>query len=418
MAYRYGICNPNEIAMMNKTDTQSNSWLVAMISPDARRRQTFVGAIAALSNVFGRGVATYPSGDELTEFVRMGFEVAIVDLDHDTDRAINAIESISRRDSGATVMAYSASNDLALVRRAMKAGARDFLTGTNITEALREAFTGIAPRRARQEKEPGKLFVFASSKPGVGVTCAATNFALALSKESGARVVIVDMDLHQGDVALGLGLTPSASVADALANHTRLDREFLSGTLLRHSSGLSVLAAPEKNCFSVFSTEEGTAPLIRLLREEFDYIVIDSGSCRGRVQEKLIDIADKVYLITELSFPALRNGHRLIAHLDLRSAGQNLEVVLNRSNSKANVTEDQARQALRRPIAWRIPNGQAAMRAAWEAGTPLSAEQSTVMKALTQMAKAACGKPAEAEKTNRFLGLFDFKARPAASVVM
>jgi pilus assembly protein CpaE len=386
-----------------------------MVSPDVRRRQTFVAAIAALSNVFGRGIATYPAGDELAEFIRMGFEVAIVDLDHDTDRAINAIESISRRDPGATVMAYSANNDLALVRRAMKAGARDFLTGINITETLREAFAGITPRHARQEKDPGKLFVFASSKPGVGVTCAATNFALALSKESNARVVIVDLDLHLGDVALGLGLTPTASVADGLANHTRLDREFLSGILSRHSSGLSVLAAPEKNCFSVFSTEEGAARLIRLLREEFDYVVIDSGSCRGRVQEKLFDIADKVYLITELSFPALRNGHRLIAHLDLRSAGQNLEVVLNRSNAKANVTEDQVRQALRRPIAWKIPNGEIAMRAAWEAGKPLSAEASTVMKALTQMAKAACGKPAEAAKTNRLLSLFGFQTRTAAT---
>jgi pilus assembly protein CpaE len=405
--------------MQNLTDTQSNSWLVAIVSPDARRRQTFVAAIAALSNVFGRGIATYPAGDELTEFVRMGFEVAIVDLDHDTDRAVSAIESISRRDSGAIVMAYSANNDLALIRRAMKAGARDFLTGTNLTETLREAFSGIASRNLReQDKEPGKLFVFASSKPGVGVTCAATNFALALTKESKARVVIVDMDLHQGDVALGLGITPSSSVADALANHTRLDREFLAGILSRHSSGLSVLAAPEKNCFSAFSTEEATARLIRLLREEFDYVVVDSSSCGGRVQEKLFDIADKVYLITELSFPALRNGHRLIAHLDLRSAGQNLEVVLNRCNSKANVSEDQARQALRRPIAWRIPNGQAAMRTAWEAGTPLSAEESTVMKALTQMAKAACGKPVEAAKSNRFLGLFGFQTRPAATAAM
>ena len=390
-----------------------------MVSPDARRRQTFVAAIAALSNVFGRGIATYPSGDELTEFVRMGFEVAIVDLDYDTDRALDAIESVSRRDPGAIVMVYSANNDLALIRRAMKAGARDFLTGTNITETLREAFSGIAPRNLReQDKEPGKLFVFASSKPGVGVTCAATNFALALNKESRTRVVIVDMDLHQGDVALGLGLTPSASVADALANHTRLDREFLSGILSRHSSGLFVLAAPEKDCFSAFSTEEGTARLIRLLREEFDYVVVDSGACRGRVQEKLFDIADKVYLITELSFPALRNGHRLIAHLDLRSAGRNLEVVLNRFNSKANISEDQARQALRRPIAWRIPNGQAAMRAAWEAGTPLSSEESTVMKALTQMAKAACGKPVEAGKSNGFLSLFGCETRPAATPAM
>ena len=405
--------------MQNLTDTQSNSWLVAMVSPDARRRQAFVGAIAALSNVFGRGIATYPAGDELAEFVRMGFEVAIVDLDHDTDRAMDAIESISRRDPGAIVMAYSANNDLTLIRRAMKAGARDFLTGTNITETLREAFAGIAPRHARQqEKEPGKLFVFASSKPGVGVTCAATNFALALTKESKARVVIVDMDLHQGDVALGLGITPAASVADALANHTRLDREFLSGILSRHSSGLSVLAAPEKNCFSAFSTEEGTARLIRLLREEFDYVVVDSSSCRGRVQEKLFDIADKVYLIAELSFPSLRNGHRLIAHFDLRSAGQNLEVVLNRSNSKANVSEDQARQALRRPIAWKIPNGQAAMRAAWEAGTPLSAEESVVMKALTEMAKAACGKAVETKKANGFLSLFGFQTRPAVTPAM
>ena len=216
---------------------------------------------------------------------------------------------------------------------------------------------------------------------------------------SGARVVVVDMDLHLGEIALGLGMSATFSIADALLNAERLDGDFLSTLLLRHSSGLAVLGSPEEYRFSHFYTHEGASKLFRILREEFDYVVVDAGTSHGHLQEALFEAADKLYLITELTLPALRNAHRLISYLGTRDEKRCVEVVLNRYNSRqGDIDEQSAIKAIGRPVNWRIPNSYAAARAAQDNGVPLAMENSPITKALVQMARVACGKSPDVEK--------------------
>jgi pilus assembly protein CpaE len=248
----------------------------------------------------------------------------------------------------------------------------------------------------------------------VGATTIASNFALALTRESGAKVVVVDMDFELGEVALGLGMTAGFSVVDALLNPARLDREFLSTLLLRHSSGLAVLASPE--VYSVVHCPlEGADKLFRILREEFDYVVVDAGTSHGPMQDLLFGVAVTIYLVTETTFPALRNAHRLIAFLSAQDRSRGLEIVLNRFNSRhGGIDENSATKALARPINWKIPNGYEAARAAEDAGVPLAMADSPITRALVQMAKAACGKPLSAEKkAGKGFSLFGSKALPA-----
>ena len=93
-------------------------------------------------------------------------------------------------------------------------------------------------------------------------------------------MVVVDMDFELGEIALGLGMTAPFSVVDALLNPARLDKEFLSTLLLRHSSGLAVLASP--GGISLLSLPDGRSRpgYSRYLREEFDYVVVDAGTCQ------------------------------------------------------------------------------------------------------------------------------------------
>ena len=103
--------------------------------------------------------------------------------------------------------------------------------------------------------------MFAGVKGGSGVTTVATNFAVALAQESGQSTVLIDLNLQLGDAALGLGLSSQYSTANALLNYNRLDSNYLSTLLMKHSSGLSVLAAPDKYT----STQVSEEALDRLL---------------------------------------------------------------------------------------------------------------------------------------------------------
>jgi pilus assembly protein CpaE len=372
---------------------------VALIVPDGRRRQSLTTALAGSRAGISCEFEAYPSRADLPEMGRLACDVVIVDVDCDTGQAIRVIEDVCGRQPGTTVMAYSGTNDSTLMRRSMQAGAREFLIEPLLMETLSEALARTSSRRPGRGKSLGKLLVFVPSRGGVGVTTITTNFALALTKESGAKVVVVDMDFQLGEIALGLGLTPSFSIVDALTNAARLDKEFLATLLLRHNSGLAILSSPENYNFFQSAADEGAETLFRILREEFDYVVVDSGTCHGILQEELFLEADKLYLIAEMTLPSLRNAHRLISFLSARDGSRALELVLNRFNSRhGEIDEKSAAKALGRPINWRVPNAWAAARAAQDSGIPLAMTDSPVARAVVQMARAACGKPQLVEK--------------------
>jgi pilus assembly protein CpaE len=395
--------------------TLSNLLSVALIAPNAGRRRSLVTALAGSPFTIASEFETYPFQVDLPELTRLGCHVVVVDLDDDADQAIQVIENICSRDISMTVMACSSRNDSTLMRRSMQAGAREFLVEPLLPETVREAFDRASARRSIQGKVSGKILVFAPTKGGVGVTTIALNFALALTKESHARVVVVDLDVQLGEVALGLGMTAAFSTVDALQNPDRLDKEFLSTLLLRHSSGLAILAAPEK--YDSFNAPvEGAGKLFQILRDEFAYVVVDAGTCHSYIQETLFEVADTVYLVTEMSFPSLRNAHRLIAFLSARDGSRGLAVVLNRFDSRhSDITENSATKALGRPVNWRIPNDYAGARKAQDSGVPLAMQDSPITRVLVQMAESACGKSSvTAKKEHKRFSFFGSRTLPAA----
>lgn len=372
---------------------------VVLIVPDARRRHSLAAALAGSQLTIVREYDVYPSRGNLPEIADLTCHVVIVDLDSDVERAMRVIEKICTNNVTVTVMAYSSMNDSTLMHRSMQAGAREFLVEPLPPGAISKAFTRASARCPNQQNAAtGKTMAFLPSKGGVGVSTIATNFALTLIKESGAKVVLVDLDFQLGEAALGLGMSAHFSVVDALLNPQRLDKDFLLTLLLKHVSGLSVLAAAEDYGF-VHVPAEGATRLFQILRDEFDYVVVDAGTCHSHIQESLLDIADILFLVTEMTFPALRNAHRMISFLSTRDQSRKLEVIVNRFTSRhGGIDEASATKALSRPINWRIPNCYAAARAAQDNGVPLAMGNSPITRALVQIARSVCGKPLNTEK--------------------
>jgi pilus assembly protein CpaE len=376
----------------------SNTLSVALVATVATRRQALVSMLAGTQLTVGKEFDSYPTASDMPDFAKSGCGIVIVDLDDDATSAIRAIGDICSRNPTVIVIAYSSNNNSSLMRLAMQAGARDFLIEPLTPAVVAEVFVNASAYRANSKKPPGKVLVFLPAKGGVGVTTIATNFALALTRESGSKVVVVDLDFELGEVALGLGMVTGFSVVDALQNPDRLDREFLSTFLLKHSSGLAVLGAPE--AYNYFHAPPGGAVrLFQILREEFDYVVVDSGTCHSYIQEAVIEIAATLYLVTEITFPALRNTHRIFSFLSKKDSVGATEVIINRANSRTGeIDEKSALKAIGRPVNWRVPNSYASARTAQDTGNPLALEDSPITRVLTQMARAACGKPETAVK--------------------
>ncbi len=234
------------------------------------------------------------------------------------------------------------------------------------------------------------------------MTTIATNFAVALAKESGESTLLIDLDLPLGDAALNLGIVAEYSTINALQNVSRLDMSFLSRLLVKHSSGVSVLAAPGK--FPQFqATDEAIDKLIAVARQEFDNVVVDVGARHDFTGTDLLNKAYTIYLVTQAGIPELRNSNRLINQFFAAAGGPKLEIVINRYEPRAlGVSEEHITKALTRPAQWKIPNDYGAVRKMQNTATPLALADSPISRMIRRMARSVCGQPAAPAKKKGF----------------
>lgn len=381
---------------------------VVLLGENEYRRRNIAAALSgSQARITNEGAL--PSLDSLSTFVDNDCDVLIVDLEQNEERALTLVEAARGLAGALTVMVYSRSADSELLVRCMRAGAREFLSDPLSPDTLAEALVRASVRRDElkpQQKELGGLcLVFVGAKGGSGTTTVCSNFAVQLAKESGATVALLDLNLRLGDAALTLGLTPEFSTEDALRSESRLDRDLVSKLLLRHNSGLHVLAGPvEPSSFS--PSASGVSKLISLLRRDFAYLVVDAGSHYSPYGGPLLDTADRVYLVTQANVVELRNSHYLIRSELGGGSGRKLEVVLNRYTARSGeIDEESIVRALGLSPQWRIPSDFHAVQRAQNAGIAVAEKDSAVTRVLKQMARAASGKAAEDGKKKKF-GLF------------
>ncbi len=350
------------------------------------------GTLSGQNGVRFREFPSFPAPQEDLQKTLQNFDVVMVDVDYNPNYAFDLVETICA--SGRTyVMAYSAQADMKAAVHFMRAGIREFLTlpldTAEITAALGRA---VAHHAAPQQEagETGRLFVFLGTKGGCGVTTLAANFALALAQESDRRTLLIDLGLPLGDVAINLGMVTEYSIASALQHPGRLDAKFLSSLVVKHSSGLSVLAAhsefPEKP-----PPEGAFDKLLKVARQSFDFVVVDVGSRVDLMNSTLFAASATVYLITQVGVSELLTANRMVTRF-FTTRYENLQIVLNRYKpSDLLFDETQITKALTRPAQWKIPDDYGAARRKRETATPMVMVDSPISQVVRQMAKTAAG---------------------------
>ena len=337
---------------------------IAVISPDRGRRSAAIGALSECHNGPIREFISYPPNlDDVARTLNRDYDVVVLDLDSDPEYALNLVRSICVG-ARATVMVFSAKTDRAILLNAMRAGAREYLTLPIDSDLLGDALKRISALRPPPEnysKPDGSLLVFLNAKGGAGATTLATNFAVALARDSGKRTLLIDLNLPLGDVAINLGIKAEHSIANALDHANRLDRNLLNGMLVKHGSGLWVLAAPTELTATHFS-DWAIDKLVELARLDFDAVVVDAGAKLYMESTRLFDVTAVIYLVTQIGIAPLRNANRVIQKLSTPGSPR-VEIVLNRLDARRQeIAEEYVVKALTRPAEWKIPDSPDAVR--------------------------------------------------------
>jgi pilus assembly protein CpaE len=391
------------IQISDTLSLSSGAMTVAVISPDEQRRNTVTIALGECPGIQIREFISYPPDIEnVSRTLGANYDVVLIDLDSNPEYAIELLEGICLH-GRATPIVYSAQADPDLLVRCMHAGAREYLILPFRSGEMAEALVRASALRAvvrAPKKTGGRLLVFLSAKGGSGVTTLACNYAVSLAEESRQKTLLIDLNLPLGDAAINLGVKAEYSTLNALQNFSRLDSNLLSSMLVRHSSGLFVLAAPTE-LVSAQTSDDAVDKLLEVACQDFDYVVVDAGSRLDLQHTHLFDESATVYLVTQVGISELRNSNRLITKLSGEGCPK-LEVVLNRYDPRSlEISEAQVTKALTRPAEWKIPNNYMAVRRMQNTAVSLMEDDIPISRSIREMSRSVSGQPAVPEKEKK-----------------
>jgi pilus assembly protein CpaE len=389
--------------------SDGNVLTVAILDSDVQRRKAAAQALADNKNLQVTEVSSFPgTADELAKLLPQTYDVVMINVDCDRDLAFELAENLAANPR-TYVMAYSSRSDMKLAVHLMRAGAREFFNTpvdpAEIAAAMGRAAEHNAATAPPDSKATSRLFVFLGTKGGCGVTTLAANFALALAQESEGSTLLIDFGLPLGDAAINLGIKTEYSVVSALQLTDRLDARLLSQLVVKHSTGLAVLASPTE--FTDSPTPlDSIDKLVSVAREGYEFVVVDVGSRIDLLNTSLFDKSAIVYLITQVGISEMLNANRMVSKFFF-TRDETLQIVLNRYKpSDLLFDESKITEALTRPAQWKIPDDYAAARRTRETSSPMVLVDSAIARAIREMATSAAG--LHGEKNNSKRGFFSF----------
>lgn len=257
--------------------------------------------------------------------------------------------------------------DTALLADALRSGVREVVGERDITslagavhraaelsERLREKVTDGG---ASDSAPLGRLVTVFSAKGGCGKTTLATNLAAALADGGKREVVLVDLDLAFGDVAIALQLFPAHTIADAVPMIDTLDETALKSLLTPHSPGLAALVAPVEPSPAETITAGLVSTILHFLKQSHSYVVVDTPPAFTDHVLAAFDESDVVALLATLDIPALKNLKVTLETMELLNyPKERWRVVLNRADSKVGLSLSEVEKTLRMPISAQIPS--------------------------------------------------------------
>lgn len=290
-------------------------------------------------------------------------DVLVVDLAGDFDKAASLIRSVGSVQPPVQIIGLHHRPDPDVLIRSFRAGASEFLSAPFDAGAQKEAAARIRRLKEPEDKGPqecGNLVAWSSAKPGAGASTLATQFAFALRRLTGQRVLLVDLDLFGGAIAFHLKIAPTYTVLDAVERSGRLDPGVWSA-FVANASGIDLLAAPE-NPVSAEIEFSGLHDVLEYARVLYDWVVVDLPVVFQRLSLFVMSEADSAYLVSTAELTSLHLARRAVGMLSQLGYGKDrFQMIVNRMDRKTDLSPADMAKIFTCPVFASLPNDQTSL---------------------------------------------------------
>ncbi|BCY18484.1 transcriptional regulator [Leptolinea sp. HRD-7] len=327
-------------------------------------------------------------------------DVVLMDINMPDMNGIEATEAIRKKTPYTQIIILSVQDDPGYYRKAMLAGARDFISKPPMIDELTAAIHR-AGAMAQEEKNKliaypgvsgktgslpyssiqmtlGKIIVVYSPKGGTGCTTIATNLAAALQGEN-SNVALVDASLLYGDVPVFLNEQPKNSIIDLSVRADDLDPETVAASLVQPKTvGYKILAPPPSPDLVDRVNGDQLVKLLNLMRQSFQYILIDTSSYLSDVVQSALSTSDVIVLITTPDIASIKNCSQFLNLADMSGIERDRIVfVLNRFDRNMHIDPAKVGNRLNQVVNLTIPMDEAYVIRSINKGVPIYIESRT-----------------------------------------
>ncbi len=331
-------------------------------------------------------------------------DIVLMDINMPVMDGIKATEEISVSVPETTVIIMSVQGEQEYLKKAMSAGAREFITKpfssdeiirtvvkTYEIEARRKENSAVP--KAKEEIRSKVVTVF-STKGGVGKTTIASNLAVSIARATKKKVALMDLDLQFGDVAIMLNVTVKNTISDLIKEINMLDESTMDDYLVTHFSGVRVLPAPLKPEYAEYITSSHVEKIIKTLKESYHYIIIDTSASFHETVLTSLDMSDRILLVSTLDLPTIKN---IKSGLDIMESlhypKEKINIVLNKASEQFGIKYRDFEDTLKHSIWCFIPEDSQTVITSANKGFPF-----VMTRTETKVAKAILGIASELVK--------------------
>lgn len=383
-------------------------------------------------------VAKASSGREAVAFAKQHRpDVILMDINMPDMDGIAATEAILTQDPTIQVIIMSVQGETDYMRRAMLAGAREFLTkpisADDLYKSIRHVHRLAATRPQVVAQQgmaggdsgsgsggaQGQVIAVFSPKGGVGTSVVAANLAIAVRQLTNKKVALIDGNFMFGDMGVMMNLPTTKTVIDLAERIADLDSELLSDVLATHTSQVRVLLAPPNPQAGELVTADHLRAILDMMRREFDYIVVDTESSIQDRAITVLDTADRIVALMTLELSCIKNIKLFLEVAELLEyPKEKLALVLNKADNRLGLSVDAVERNIRHKVTLQISNAGSDITKSINQGVPLVIDKRShqmskdifaLASMLTNVSKAASSDkaaeaPAKAAKTSEGRG--------------
>jgi pilus assembly protein CpaE len=363
--------------LMNRSKTAAGNTRVVIVTADAgfeeSARATFTASAQIDLRIVKGTLST--AADKLDV---EGATVVLIDLDAAREEEMRVLQAfMAKAGAWPPVIVVTQTFDAEVARTLLQMRVADFLVKPVPPIELVRACARVVKAPAASENKEAQIYTFLPAVGGAGVTTLAIQTAMLLL-DNGTRApsttCLVDLNFQQGSCADYLDLEPRLNLSEIEPRPERLDRQLLEVMLSHHTSGLAVVAAPNRPAEMRSFDPEMVTRLLDLVSTHFDYVVIDMPRTWFSWTDSVLLGSNNLFIVCEATVPGIRHAKQLVVAIDER-LGDNPKptVVINRFEQQmfaSGLRRSDIEQVLGGSFAT-IPNHYSIVREAIDRGVPL-----------------------------------------------